>query len=97
MRVDLASNGLPAEFVLFGEDASRVVVACDPAHLAGIKQTAGRHGVAVDVLGETVGDAVEIKLDGNVVIAASVAELRGIYESALEKTLRSDPALVAAD
>ena len=30
-RVNLASGGLPAEFVLFGEDASRIVISCDPA------------------------------------------------------------------
>jgi phosphoribosylformylglycinamidine (FGAM) synthase-like enzyme len=29
-RVNLASNGLPAEFVLFGEDASRIMLSCDP-------------------------------------------------------------------
>ena len=29
-RVNLASDGLPAEFVLFGEDASRIVLSCDP-------------------------------------------------------------------
>ncbi len=29
-RVDLASGGLPAEYVLFGEDASRMVLSCDP-------------------------------------------------------------------
>ena len=30
-RVNLAANGLQAEFVLFGEDASRIVLSCDPA------------------------------------------------------------------
>ena len=29
MNVDLTSHGLPPEFVLFGEDASRVVISCD--------------------------------------------------------------------
>ena len=97
LRVDLASNGLPAEFALFGEDASRVVIACDSAQLAGIKQIASNHALSVDVLGETGTDQVEIKLDGRVVISASVVELRDAYESALESALRSDPELVAAD
>jgi phosphoribosylformylglycinamidine (FGAM) synthase-like enzyme len=97
LRVNVASNGLPPEFVLFGEDASRVLVACDPAHLEGIKQVAARHSLALDLLGETVAGEVEIKLDGQVVVAASIAELSGVYESALEKALRTDPALVAAD
>jgi phosphoribosylformylglycinamidine synthase len=97
LRVDVASSGLPAEFALFGEDASRVVLACDPTHLPGIKQIAAKHGLAVDVLGETGSDQIEIKLDGRVVVSASVAELREAYESVLEKALQTEPAAVAAD
>jgi phosphoribosylformylglycinamidine synthase II len=97
LLVDGASNGLPPEFALFGEDASRVVLACDPARLAGIKQAAGRHGLRVDVLGETVAGQVEIRVDGQLVISASVAELSEAYESALEKALRTEPEAVAAD
>jgi phosphoribosylformylglycinamidine (FGAM) synthase-like enzyme len=95
VRVDVASNGLPAEFALFGEDASRVILACDPAQLAGIKQVATKHGLSVATLGETVGNRVEIKLDGRMVISASVSELSEVYESALEKALRTEPEAVA--
>ncbi|MGC2196146.1 MAG: phosphoribosylformylglycinamidine synthase subunit PurL, partial [Terriglobales bacterium] len=97
LRVEVASNGLPAEFVLFGEDASRVVLACDPAQLSGIKQIAAKYGLAADLLGETVPEQVEIKLDGRVAISASLAELRDGYESALENALRTEPEAVAAD
>jgi phosphoribosylformylglycinamidine synthase II len=97
LRVDVASNGLPAEFALFGEDASRVVLSCDSSQLSGIKQTAEKYGLSVDVLGETVPEQVEIRLDGRVVVSASVTELRDGYESALENALRTDPELVAAD
>jgi len=97
LQVDVASNGLPAEFALFGEDASRVVLACDPARLAGIQQVGGKHGLRVDVLGETVAGQVEIKLDGQLVISASAAELSEAYESALEQALRTEPETVAAD
>src|ERR1700734_972523 len=38
LRVKLVGKGLPAEFRLFGEDASRIVLSCDPAYLARIKQ-----------------------------------------------------------
>ncbi len=97
VRVEVASNGLPAEFALFGEDASRVVLACDPGLLSGIKQIAAKCGLAVDVLGETVSEQVEISLDGRVVVSASVAALRERYESALENALRTEGAAVAAD
>jgi hypothetical protein len=63
--------------------------------LAGIKQVAAKHGLAVDLLGETVSGQVEIKVDGRVAISASVDELSGEYESALEKALRTEPEVVA--
>ena len=97
LRVDLASHSLPAEFALFGEDASRVVIACDSGQLAGIKEVGAKYGLAVDVLGETVQDQIEIKLDGRVVVSAMVAELSDVYESALESTLRTEAESVAAD
>ena len=37
--------GLPPEFVLFGEDASRIVISCDRGNLAGIKQVAAKYGL----------------------------------------------------
>ena len=42
-RVNLASNGLPAEFVLFGEDASRIVLSCDPANVSANPRDCGRN------------------------------------------------------
>jgi phosphoribosylformylglycinamidine synthase len=97
MSVDLSSLGLPSEFSLFGEDASRVVISCDRVHLSGIQQVAVKYGFAPEVIGETVPEQVNIKLDGRVVVSASVAELRAAYESALVKALRAEAEAVAAD
>jgi phosphoribosylformylglycinamidine synthase subunit PurL len=96
-RVNLVSNGLPAEFVLFGEDASRILISCDPANVSRIQQTAEQYGIAADVLGETIADQLEISLDGKAVVSASVSDLKSAYESALEAALRTDPELMAAD
>jgi phosphoribosylformylglycinamidine synthase len=93
----VAQGKLAPEFVLFGEDASRIVISCDPANVARIKEVAGKHGISADVLGETVSGNLEIKVDGHAVIAASIAELRDVYENALEQALRAEPAAVAAD
>jgi phosphoribosylformylglycinamidine synthase len=95
--VDLKSHELAPEFVLFAEDASRIVISCDPANLARIKQVAGKAGVSADILGETTSGNIEIKVDGKVVVSASVAELRDEFENALERALRSEAAGVAAD
>src|SRR6185437_9014332 len=89
--------GLAPEFVLFGEDAGRIVISCDPAHLARIKQVAKRHGIFADELGETVPGTLEIKIDGQVAISGSVSDFNESYEGALEQALRSDPVAVAAD
>ncbi len=95
--VNMPSRELPAEFLLFGEDASRVVLSCDPGNLPRIQQVAVEYGLFADVLGETGSDRVEISLDGKPLISAPIVELRAAYESALEKTLRTEQATVAAD
>jgi phosphoribosylformylglycinamidine synthase len=97
LEVDLSSNGLPAEVALFGEDASRVVVSCDPTNLSRIKEVAGKHHISAEAIGETVPGTVEIKLDGRVVVSATIGDLRDGYENALESALRTEPAAVAAD
>src|ERR1039458_817032 len=96
-RVNLVSNGLPAEFVLFGEDASRIVVSCDPENVARIQEVAGKCGIDADVLGETIPERLEISLDGKPVLSGLVSELSAAYESALELSLRTEPEAVAAD
>ena len=66
LSVRLPSSKLALEFLLFGEDASRVVLSCDPIHLPRIQQVAEEYGVFADVLGETGSDRVEIAMDGRV-------------------------------
>ncbi|HKH98204.1 MAG TPA: phosphoribosylformylglycinamidine synthase subunit PurL [Candidatus Sulfotelmatobacter sp.] len=96
-RVNIASQELPSEFALFGEDASRIVISCDPANLARIQQIAGNMGIAAEVIGETIPDRLAISLDGKPVVSAPVAELSQAYEGALESALRTDPELLSAD
>jgi phosphoribosylformylglycinamidine synthase II len=96
-RVNLTSGGLFGEYSLFGEDASRVLLSCDPANVARIKEVAERHGISAGVIGETIPEKVEIQLDGKTVVSAAVSELSAAYEGALEAALRTDPELVAAD
>ena len=95
-NVRLASADLPIECVLFGEDASRIVLSCDPRHVKRIQQLALQHGILAEVIGETAGKTVEIFVDGKIAVSASVADLRSDFEGALEKALHSETA-VAAD
>jgi phosphoribosylformylglycinamidine synthase len=90
VKVGLGAQGLPAEFVLFGEDASRVVISCDRSNLSAIKEVAVKYGIRADVIGETVPERLEIMLDGAVVVSTAVSELQRVYESALETALRTE-------
>jgi len=96
-RVKLASGGLPAEFVLFGEDSSRIVVSCDRARVERIREVCAKHDILADEIGETGSDRLEISLHGAIVASVTIAELRNEYEGALQAALRSDPELVAAE
>ena len=87
-KVQLGEQSLPPEFVLFGEDASRVVVSCDPAHLARVREMAGEYEIHADVLGDTEGNRLEIVMDSQSLISASMAELREAYEGSVERALR---------
>jgi phosphoribosylformylglycinamidine synthase subunit PurL len=96
-KVHIAEQVLPPEFLLFGEDASRIVLSCDPIHLPSIQQIAVEYGLLADVLGETGSDRVEIAMDGQSMISAGVAELQEAYEGALERALRTEPQSIGAD
>jgi len=95
-RVDLTSQGLFDEYVLFIEDASRILVSCDPSKVARIKQVCGKHGIVADVIGETIPGRLEVALDGKSVISAAISDLNKSYEYALQSVLKTDPELVAA-
>jgi len=94
-KANLISHDLPPEFVLFGEDASRVILSCDPAQVHRIKEVAVEHGLIVDVLGETTAGDFEIQVDGQTLISAPLHQLRDAYEGALEAALRADAELVS--
>jgi phosphoribosylformylglycinamidine synthase subunit PurL len=95
--VRLASGDLPIECILFGEDASRVVLSCDPKQVKRIQQIAVQHGISAELMGETVMKTLDIFVDGKIAVSAPVETLRADFEDSLEKALGSDPAAMAAD
>jgi phosphoribosylformylglycinamidine synthase len=96
-RISLPAHHLPIECVLFGEDASRVVLSCEPKNVDRIRQLAAKYDIAADVIGETVAERLTIAVDDAIVVKARIADLRAAYEAALERALHADPAGVAAD
>jgi len=94
-RVNLSAGGLFGEYAVFGEDAGRILISCDSEKVARIKKIADHHGVAADVIGETVPEKLEIFLDGKAVVSAAISELHVAYERALESALKTDPEVMA--
>ena len=89
-RLDLTSDELPAECVLFGEDASRVLISCTRENAGIIKEVAGKYGVGALPIGETTSEKFEIMLDDRKVVSASVSQLKRAYETSLERALHTD-------
>jgi phosphoribosylformylglycinamidine synthase subunit PurL len=89
VKVELSSEDmdLPAEYMLFGEDASRIVLSCDQSHLSGIQQVAEKYGIAAEPIGRTTPDLFEISINGKTVVSANIADLRTTWDSALERDL----------
>ena len=86
-QVELHSNGLIPEFMLFGEDASRVLISCDPQDVPRIQQLAVRYDLSAAQIGSTVPEQFEIRVDGTPAATASVSELRDAWAHALERAL----------
>ena len=88
--VDLTSNESFTEAVLFGEDASRVLISCDPQKAEIIKRTAVQWGLKADRIGRTVPENLKINVDGKPAVQASVSELRQVWDTALSRALHVD-------
>jgi phosphoribosylformylglycinamidine synthase subunit PurL len=86
-RLELGSAGLIPEFVLFGEDASRVLISCDPQNVPRIQQIAVQYGLSAEQIGSTVPDQLEIRVDDRVAATVGVSELQGAWAHALERAL----------
>jgi phosphoribosylformylglycinamidine synthase len=86
-KIGIKAAGVAPELALFGENASRIVISCDPNKTSTIKQIAVESGLTADLLGQTNGNNLEIIVDGVKAISAPVSELKQEWASALERAL----------
>jgi phosphoribosylformylglycinamidine synthase len=77
-------------FGLFAEPASTVLAACDPGHVPAIEKLAGEYSFFAARIGTTGGDRLEISVYGDLLIDASVKDLRRPWASALESALHDE-------
>ena len=89
-QVDVASGGLVPEFVLFGEDASRILISCDPNNVGRIKEVAVKYALSAENIGSTVPYSLEILVDGKPASRAPVFELKTAWATALEDALHAE-------
>ena len=89
-QLDLTSDGLVPEFVLFGEDASRVLISCDPENVARIKEVAVKYALSAENIGHTVPGNLDIRVDGKLAVSAGLSDLNDVWSGALERALHAD-------
>jgi phosphoribosylformylglycinamidine synthase len=90
VEISLSSNGLSAEALLFGEDATRIVISCDPEKTGDIKRLALKWGLRAERLGRTIPEKLVIAIDGRTAVTAEVSDLKKVWETALPNALHSD-------
>ncbi len=92
VKVEVRSDELPAECTVFGEDASRILLSCDPNNVGRIQEVALKYAVAADPLGQTVPENFVVNVNGRPVVSAAVSELKDVWEHALERALHVETA-----
>jgi phosphoribosylformylglycinamidine synthase len=89
-EIHLKEEIIPAEILLFSEDASRVVVSCEPSQVSRVRESALQHGAVADVIGETVARTLTIDVNGRTVVSATIDELYEPWATSLERALHPD-------
>jgi phosphoribosylformylglycinamidine synthase len=82
--IALKAEGLFPEALLFGEEASRIIVSCDPGKAKLIQQRAVQWGIRAERIGTTAASGnLVIHVDGRQAVAAAVSELKRVWDTAL--------------
>ncbi len=85
-EVELDDN-IRSDFLLFGEDQSRIVVSVSPERVDEVLDFFEKRTVPAKVIGKIRGDRGVIKHRGKELVNILVKEAKEIYETALEKEL----------
>ncbi|MBK9153403.1 MAG: phosphoribosylformylglycinamidine synthase subunit PurL [Chloracidobacterium sp.] len=83
--IELESNDVSSEALLFGETPSRVVVSFKPENLDRVREIAGE--VPFIIIGTVGDDILSVIIDGAQALAEPISKLETIWESSLETRL----------
>jgi len=78
-------NDSRADFLLFGEGQSRILVSLAEKNLERLIQLAKNENVPIAVLGRVTGDRFVVKLNGRKLIDQQVRKIKEVYESSLQR------------
>ena len=80
-EIDLESNSLSIESLLFGESPSRIVISFSEASLERIKELAGN--CPFDIIGRVAGANFNMLVDGSACISSAVDDLESLWKNSL--------------
>ncbi len=86
-EIELKSENLSAESLLFGETPSRIIISFAAENLEKVKETVGDCPFAI--IGRVSGAALKIKINAKEKISASIEELENAWKNSLEKQLEN--------
>lgn len=86
-QIELASNGVSKEALLFGESPSRIVISYAPRDLDRVREVVG--DCPFEVIGSVGDDVLRISVDGTEVVSSPVAKLESIWETILADKLEA--------
>jgi len=82
-NVKISFNGIRPDFILFGEDQSRVIVSVNKGNQVKFEKMANEENIPIFLLGETGGKKLVI----NDLISESIEQLSEIYENAIPQIM----------
>ncbi len=86
-EIDLNSNGLATEALLFGESPSRIIISFAPQNEDYIKKLVT--DCPFTIIGSVKDDVLRIEIEGREVILSPIANLESVWESSLAARLES--------
>ena len=88
-QIELGSEKLNATSILFSESPSRIVISFSDSKLGEIEAAANKNNCPIDVIGKVGINKLEIVINNEPAISASVDELQKAWEEALKKHLET--------
>ncbi|MDQ6787368.1 MAG: phosphoribosylformylglycinamidine synthase subunit PurL [Acidobacteriota bacterium] len=89
VEIELNTENLSLEALLFGESPSRIVISFSPDKLNEVEAIAKENNCPFEIIGAVAGEDLKIKANGEKVISASINELENVWKTSLEKQLEN--------